>query len=213
MLRVLLLDLMDVLVHDPYREALRAGTGQDVLTAHRFSDREAWPLFEVAAIDEAEFARRFAAGAGHFDLAAFNRTRRAGYRWLPGMRELVVATRGRLERHVASNYPVWIEQVRHDLGLDDLVEGVWASHHLGVRKPDTRFFARILAAIGADPADCLFVDDREVNVQAALAVGLRAHLFAGAGGVVRRLAEEGVDLGCNLTDGSRVVVQDGPAPS
>jgi HAD superfamily hydrolase (TIGR01509 family) len=190
--RVLLLDLMDVLLHDPYREALRAGTGSDDgHAAPPGSDPEAWPCFETGAIDEAEFVRRYR-GAGTFDVAAFHHARRAGYRWLPGMRELVVATRGRLERHVASNYPVWIEEVRGRFGLDALFEGVWASHHLGVRKPDPRFFTALLARIGREPEDCLFVDDRERNCDAAAALGLSVHLFAGAEGLALRLAAEGV---------------------
>jgi len=191
-LTTVLLDLMDVLIRDPYREALAAATRR------RSADPDAWPQFEVAAIDEAEFLRRYTGGdPASFDARAFHRARRAGYRWLPGMRELVAALRGRLALHVASNYPVWIEQLRAEHGIDDLVDGVWASTHLGVRKPDPRFFTLLLQRIGASPQECLFVDDREPNVQAAAALGLRAHLFTGAKGLVRRLREEGVEVACN----------------
>lgn len=194
-MRTLLIDLMDVLLRDPYREALRAAT------VHRSADPGAWPAFEVAAIDEAEFLRRFTGGdPSAFDAAAFHAARRGGYRWLPGMRGLLAAVP--LERHVASNYPVWIEQVRADFGLDDLVDGVWASHHLGVRKPDPRFFLRILDRIGRDPADCLFVDDRAANVAAAAALGLRAHVFTGAADLVLRLAAEGVEVEGGQVDGN-----------
>ncbi|MPZ88501.1 MAG: HAD-IA family hydrolase [Nitriliruptorales bacterium] len=197
MLRALCLDLMGTVLHDPYLEALQAATGLDVVTAHQFKDPASWPAFEIAAIDEAEFARRFFAdpdGERVFDLNAFHRVRRSGYCYLPGMCELLDALGGHVERYVASNYPIWIEELRAAFGLDERFEGVWASHHLGVRKPDPRFFERFLSAIGHEPQHCLFVDDREDNCEAAQAVGMRAHRFVDAEGLAGRLREEGIPV-------------------
>ncbi|MDP8977314.1 MAG: HAD-IA family hydrolase [Actinomycetota bacterium] len=196
MLRVLCCDLMGVVLYDPYVEALEAATGLDVAAAHRLKDPDVWPAFEVAAIGEREFARRFFASPGAaFDLDAFHRARRSGYRLLPGMGELLDELDGALERHVASNYPMWIEELRVDFSLDRRFEGVWASHHLGVRKPDPVFFERLLDRVGHEPDACLFTDDREVNCAAARAAGMRAHLFDGVAGLRRRLRAEGVALG------------------
>jgi len=189
MVRALCFDLMDTLLVDPYQEALRAGLGSDRPPGGR--DPDAWPAFEVAAIDEAEFVRRFAGGAP-FDIEAFHGVRRAGYRWLPGMRELVAACSGRATRHVASNYPVWIDELRASFGLDEVFDGVWSSHRFGVRKPDPEFYARLCAAVGQAPADCLLIDDRERNVVAALEAGLEAHLFVDAGSTAARLRAEGI---------------------
>ncbi len=195
MLRAVCLDLMDTLLHDPYLAALQAATGTDIAALRRVTDPESWPQFEVAAIDETEFLRRFFADprAGRtFDLEAFHRVRRAGYRFLPGMPELVDALRGRVARYVASNYPVWIEELRATFALDDRFEGVWASHHLGVRKPDPRFYARLLEAIDQRASDCLFVDDRLANCEAAEAAGMRVHVFTNARDLRTRLRAEGV---------------------
>jgi HAD superfamily hydrolase (TIGR01509 family) len=193
--RALVLDLMGTLIADPYREALRAGTGLDLDELRAVKDDQAWPDFEMALIDEAEFVRRFynddAAGRV-LDLDAFHAARRAGYRWLPGMRELLVETQGRVGRYVASNYPVWIEELRLLFALDGCTDGVWASHHLGVRKPDPEFFVRLLDKVGHQPGECLFVDDRDDNCAGAEAVGLRAHRFTDAGDLRRRLVAEGV---------------------
>ncbi len=184
MIRALCLDLMGTLLYDPYKEALEAA-------GRRFADPASWAEFEKAAIDEAEFARRFFL---HGDLAAFHRVRRAGYRFLPGMRALLDAVAGKVDRYVASNYPIWIEELREVFDLDSCCEGVWASHHLGVRKPDPEFYHRLLARIDHPAADCLFVDDQEDNCVAAEAAGMRAYHFDGAAGLARRLAAEGIDL-------------------
>jgi HAD superfamily hydrolase (TIGR01509 family) len=196
-LRTLLIDLLDVLLYDPYREALAAaGAGARALAPPAVR-HEAWTRFEVAAIDEAEFVDRYTAGnPAAFDAAAFHRVRRGGYRWLPGMHDLLAGVP--LETHVASNYPVWIRELRADFGLDDLVDGVWASCDLGVRKPDPAFFLRLLEHVGREPAACLFVDDRPENVAAAAALGLRAHVFRGAPDLVLRLRAEGVEVECNV---------------
>ncbi|EOD65906.1 HAD family hydrolase [Amycolatopsis vancoresmycina] len=47
-------------------------------------------------------------------------------------------------------------------------------------KPDAKIFRLLLEELGAEPADCLFFDDRESNVEGARAVGLRAHVWNGA---------------------------------
>lgn len=196
MVTALCLDLMDTLIADPYRGALRAATGLTLREIGALRDPEVWPDFEIAAIDEAAFAARFFAehaGTEHaFDLEAFTRVRREGYAFLPGIEALLDETSGRVEHHVASNYPVWIKEVADRFGLTDRFDGVHASHHLGVRKPAAAFYERLLERVGHAPDDCLFVDDREVNCAAAEAAGMRAHLFAGADDLRVRLVTEGV---------------------
>lgn len=194
MLRAVCFDLMDTVIVDPYREALAAGTGLPAGELSGLVDRRAWPDFEEARIDEATFAARFflESSGRTLDLAALHRARRAGYRWVPGMRELVGGLGGRVDRHVASNYPVWIEELRREFALDERFEGVWASHHLGVRKPAPVFFTRLLAAVGHAPGACLLVDDRVANCAAAEAAGMRAHRFTTAADLAVRLRAEGV---------------------
>jgi len=199
MIGVVCFDLMDTLVRDPYREALRAATGEgpEGLAARR--DPTAWPAFERGELDAATFAARVLPDGG-FDLAAFDRARRAGYAWLPGMRGLLDELEGVATRWLATNYPAWVEELlagRGVLGGEGVgarVEGVTASYRVGVRKPDPGFFATLLEATGsADaPGRCLLVDDRAVNCEAAAAHGLAVHHFDGAEGLRRRLALEGL---------------------
>jgi putative hydrolase of the HAD superfamily len=48
---------------------------------------------------------------------------------------------------------------------------------IGVAKPDHRAFEIAAESLGVSPADCLFIDDTEVNVVAAREVGMRAEIF------------------------------------
>jgi putative hydrolase of the HAD superfamily len=46
-----------------------------------------------------------------------------------------------------------------------------------VAKPDPRAYEIVAERLGVAPGDCLFLDDREVNVLAAREVGMRAEVF------------------------------------
>jgi HAD superfamily hydrolase (TIGR01509 family) len=189
------LDVMGTVLYDPYLEAIEAGTGMALADVVKIRDPRSWPDFEMGLIDEAEFVRRFFLAADEppaFDLAAFHRVRRAGYRFLPGMEKLLGDLRGAVTRYAASNYPVWIEELAHRFDFARHFDGVVASCHLGVRKPDPEFFAKLLAAIDRPAHACLFVDDRVANCDAAASVGMAAHLFDGADGLRVRLVDEGV---------------------
>lgn len=59
-------------------------------------------------------------------------------------------------------------------------------------KPDPAIYYRALKRFGLKPAEALFVDDREINVEGARAVGMHAHLFTDAADLRLRLEAEGL---------------------
>ncbi|MGW7312162.1 HAD family hydrolase [Streptomyces sp. NPDC054854] len=54
------------------------------------------------------------------------------------------------------------------------------SCRIGHAKPEPEAYRWCLSALGAEPDGVLFVDDRQENVDAARALGMRGHLFTGA---------------------------------
>ncbi len=57
-----------------------------------------------------------------------------------------------------------------------LFDAVVISGEVGMRKPEERIFRHAAGLLGLDPAECVFVDDIEVNVTAAEAIGMTAVL-------------------------------------
>ena len=63
------------------------------------------------------------------------------------------------------------------LGLNSLVDDVVSSAVLGVVKPDRRIYEVAAERVGAAVDRCLFVDDRQENVDAAVALGMTGVLY------------------------------------
>jgi FMN phosphatase YigB (HAD superfamily) len=64
----------------------------------------------------------------------------------------------------------------------------YLSYEIGEAKPSPAAFALVAARAGIDPARCLFIDDRLVNVDAARRAGFRAELFTDQPTLARYLA-------------------------
>jgi 2-haloacid dehalogenase len=59
-------------------------------------------------------------------------------------------------------------------------------------KPDPAIYYRALDRFHLRPAQALFIDDREINVEGARAVGMHGHLFLGAEDLRARLVADGL---------------------
>ncbi|MET0234144.1 MAG: HAD-IA family hydrolase [Kibdelosporangium sp.] len=64
----------------------------------------------------------------------------------------------------------WTKQFAHLLFSGDL----------GIAKPDAEIWAALLDRLGAQPQDCVFFDDRQVNIDGATAAGLHGRLWRSA---------------------------------
>ncbi|PKV89899.1 HAD family phosphatase [Streptomyces sp. TLI_146] len=71
--------------------------------------------------------------------------------------------------------------------FDELVEQIVYSHEIGIEKPDPGAFEAACASLEVRPEDCLFIDDFAVNVEAARAAGMQAHLFEDNAGTITRI--------------------------
>jgi 2-haloacid dehalogenase len=68
-----------------------------------------------------------------------------------------------------------------------LFDGIVVSAHEGMAKPDSAIFEVVVRRFRLSPAQTLFVDDRQENVEAARAVGFRVHRYNGAMALRRAL--------------------------
>jgi putative hydrolase of the HAD superfamily len=155
---------------------------------------EVWEAGSVGAVSEPEVRDQVAdrLRLDAVDVEAFMADLWAEYLGTPN-NELIAYVRGlrsRCRLGILSNSFVGArEREVAAYHFDELVEQIVYSHEIGVCKPDPRAFEVTCARLGVRPEDCLFVDDIGVNVEAAQAVGMQAHLFEENAGTIARIAD------------------------
>jgi putative hydrolase of the HAD superfamily len=92
------------------------------------------------------------------------------------MREL--RQRGYRLAILTNNVREWEKEWRSKLPIDEIFETVVDSAWVGMRKPDHAIYTLTLERLGSVAAnECLFVDDNELNVEAARELGMLAIRF------------------------------------
>jgi len=87
-----------------------------------------------------------------------------------------------------NNVREWHARWRAKLPIDELFEIVVDSAFVGTRKPEPEIYAITLERLGLPAAACAFVDDLEINVQAARRAGMHGIVHRDTGDTVAQLA-------------------------
>ncbi len=195
--RAILFDVMDTLVRDPFRDVIPGFFGMTLEELLAVKHPSAWVEFERGERDHGSFLRSFFADGRAFDHGAFEEAVKEAYEWLPGMEALLAQLRDEDVSLVAlSNYPDWYRWIDEKLGVGRYFDCEWGrvSFHTGVRKPDPEAYLGAARALELPAQACLFIDDRQSNVDAARAVGMDALRFEGVEALRASLAERGFDV-------------------
>ena len=78
---------------------------------------------------------------------------------------------------LTNNVKEWEPLWRSMLPVDELFETVVDSGFVGCRKPDPRIYELTLERVDLAPEACVFIDDMEINCQAAQELGMQAIHF------------------------------------
>jgi 2-haloacid dehalogenase len=114
---------------------------------------------------------------------------------VPGVHAIVEALDARgVPLFAITNFSAdfWPPFLAKERAFFDRFRDIVVSGEVKMLKPDPAIYWLALDRFRLRPADALFVDDREINVQGALAVGMAAHLFTGAADLRARLESEGL---------------------
>jgi HAD superfamily hydrolase (TIGR01509 family) len=184
--RVILWDLMDTLVRDPFFTHMPAFFGMSWDELIRTKHPTAWRDFELGVLSESELYRSFFSDGRAIDGVGLKRCMGEAYAWIDGMEALLAELHARgVDMHLLSNYPKWYQLCVERLGVDRWVKPTFVSCKTGVRKPDADAYLRAAGDLGMAPADCLFIDDREPNCSAARTLGMDAIRFVGDARLLR----------------------------
>jgi HAD superfamily hydrolase (TIGR01509 family) len=190
---IVLWDVMGTLVHDPFYVEMPEFFGMTFDELLEEKHPNAWVTFELGKCSEEEFLQSFFTDGRDFDRRGFVSAVRSSYRWLPGLEELLRELRGAgSTMHAFSNYPVWYRLIEERLSLSRFLDWTFVSCITGLRKPDPAAYVHVSSKLNVPPEQCVFVDDRASNCEAARQSGIRSVVFEGVDSLRASLRDAGV---------------------
>lgn len=190
---IVLLDLMDTVLVDPYNSAVLklcpSGTTVDDFQNARSMD--SFIQFESGIIHESTFLRQyykkeFPWKENHYPgVLKIKKELFRNIRYMEGMHSLLISMQSSdmIQSGIASNYSPWYREIfRLKPELDDFFDFVFFSCELGIRKPDPAYYQKIYSALrkihpDLQPQEILFVDDRLENLAPAENLKWNTHHF------------------------------------
>ena len=180
---------MDTVVVDPFfHGGIEDFFGVGVPELYKSIRPGVWVQFERGELDAQTYYRSFFADGRAIDGPALVAWMAERYRLVDGIEDVLQRAVGAgIEIHALSNYPVWWQVIEERLELSRWLQWSFVSCMTGVRKPDPGAYLGPLDRLGAWPQQCLFTDDRQSNVDAAMEVGMHGHTFEGSDGLLEKL--------------------------
>lgn len=172
---IILFDVMETLVTEPFFTAIPEFFGMSLEQLLAAKHPTSWIEFEKGRITEAEYLAEFFRDGRNVDGVGLRECLQRSYGWIEGMEALIGELKSQgYAMHALSNYSLWYQLIEESLSLSRFVRWTFVSCLTGVRKPDRNAYLGAAAMLQVEPSECLFIDDREENVQAAMAVGMDA---------------------------------------
>lgn len=190
---IVLLDVMGTIVTEPFWEDIPAFFGMTMKELLALKHPSSWVEFEHGRLSEEEYLASFFADGRPVDGDAFKAMIFESYDFIPGLQPILTKLRDSPHPvHALSNYPVWYQIIEQKLELSRYLKWSFVSCLTGARKPDPEAYLVAPRQLGVTPEECLFIDDRQVNVDAARAVGMKAERFVDAAQLEADLARHGI---------------------
>ncbi|MCD8149383.1 MAG: HAD family phosphatase [Clostridiales bacterium] len=186
MINNIVLDMGNVLLtYDPEIPLSRFLDGEEdraVIRRELFEGPE-WVLRDQGAISEEEMLARVAARVPE---RLYEGLRRCNYEWMICMKPIPEARIFCDEMkekgygiYVLSNAADNFYTYFTDFAPREYFDGILYSAEVGVVKPDARIYRCLLDRFRLRAEECLFLDDRNDNVEGARAVGMQAEVYKG----------------------------------
>lgn len=144
----------------------------------RHDAHEAHPEIQIELVFQRLFQAKGAAAGLELAIRAGERFRQGSLDYIrlyDGAAELLRALRanGQGVWLLSNAQRIFTARELRDLGIESLFDGIYLSSDYGCKKPDARFFRRLLDERGIDPQRAVMIgNDGECDIQGARAVGL-----------------------------------------
>jgi putative hydrolase of the HAD superfamily len=86
------------------------------------------------------------------------------------------------------------EMYKDDLTIINFIKHQFRSFELGLIKPEREIYEYTLKKLNTNPEECIFIDDKEENVNAANKLGIHGILFQNKKQLIRELQKLGIEV-------------------
>lgn len=80
---------------------------------------------------------------------------------------------------VTNNEKYRVDFLWNKIGLKKYFDGMFSSAEVGLKKPDPKFYLKVLEILKVTPDQVIFMDDDEGNVESAKEIGMDARFYSG----------------------------------
>ncbi len=98
---------------------------------------------------------------------------------IPGMEDVIKEIKKNCKIYLLSNFNKKLRREQYKIPALANFDGLVISGEIHITKPSAEIYQYLLSTYGLSADECLFVDDREDNVAAGEALGIRGYLFDG----------------------------------
>lgn len=100
---------------------------------------------------------------------------------MPGMRDMLIWLKNQgYKLYGLTNWCSAVHEVMERYGIFGLLDGTVISSEEHLLKPEPEIYRCVCERFGLKPEECLFADDKPVNVEGAKAIGMNAVVFTDA---------------------------------
>lgn len=184
MIRNIIFDVGKVLVsYEPEEYMKELGLDQDARNAvnRAMFENSLWDQSDKGVMTPEEFLEAFIEGAPEYEeeIRQIHRTVGNTVELLPYVMEWLESLKAQgYGIYILSNYGenMW-NQTREKLKFLSLVDGAVFSYTCKMLKPEKEIYLFLCEKYGLAPEECVFIDDRQVNIEGGQKVGIQGILF------------------------------------
>jgi putative hydrolase of the HAD superfamily len=201
MIRNIVFDVGDVLVAFCWDDVARKlGFSEELVAKFRKNMIElpAWNEFDRGTVTEEQVleAIRQAMPENEAELKLLWSHKREFTREYPTSAPIIRHLKNKGYRvYLLSNYPKELRDVHWpSFSFTGLVDGIVVSADVRMVKPDVEIFEKLCELYGLNAGECLFVDDRDYNVEGARRAGMHGLVYEGEKTIekLRQMPEPGM---------------------
>ena len=178
----------DASAYDRWEHKLNLERGELKL---RLWESANWARAEIGELSESEFWAQAGRELGLDSAEASRLARDLWHSWAvdPVVLSLIDKARSRFRVAMLSNATDALEAILETrYGIGDRFESIVNSARVGIAKPAEGIYRHLLAALGVQANEVVFIDDRAENIAAAAQLGIHVIWYVNADELERQLA-------------------------